>query len=61
MGERIELGILFSLETCISLVWWCILKIPATWEVETGGLQFEASLSKVIEILSQKQSKTNQG
>jgi hypothetical protein len=30
--------------------------IPATWEVEMGGLWFKASLDKVSETLSQKTS-----
>jgi hypothetical protein len=39
-------------------VWWYISIIPATWEEEEGGLQFEASPSKrFADIISKTKEK----
>jgi hypothetical protein len=37
-------------------MWTCVTVIPERWEVEAGGVQLEASLSKVSETLSQPMS-----
>jgi hypothetical protein len=38
-------------------VWWCTTVIPATWEMEVGGLWFEAGLGKSVRPSSEKQTK----